>query len=143
MKQIIGTRPAKTTLRRRYETKSEYGSGRGWKDDGTRSGTVTIVVDLDRIAALYGPRALSNKGGKARGMNGCVEVILTGPVVDVRLPRTKYLVPVMLSGNEIDGIIVEETSPEDAKSAASVGFYEKGYKESTGHSLGQPLTEDV
>jgi len=75
---------ARSRLYRRVETQD----GRGWthQEDGYREGAVEVWVDLDRIVALYGPDALSNKGRRARAMNGCVEIVaVAGMSQDHRL----------------------------------------------------------
>lgn len=143
-KQLIATRPARAELRAKYFAKHERGHSQGTKADGTREGEVQIFVDLDRMVQLYGLRALTNRTGRATAMNGCVEIVVKrGTVKDHRLPRAKYAVPVLHNGKAIDSITVTETSPEDARTAASVEFYDRGYTEKTGHALGRAIAEET
>ncbi len=64
-KTPTGTRTARHELRRKIETKTETSHTMSWVADGFRTGTVQILVDIDRLAALYGERALSNKSRRA------------------------------------------------------------------------------
>lgn len=82
----IATRHARMKLKRRVEQQTETSHTVSWVEDGYREGQVRVIVDIDRLVQLYGPDALGNKGKKARGMNGCVEVVaLVDTIKDHRL----------------------------------------------------------
>lgn len=81
----VGEAKATTTLRKRVETVTEQARSVSFVDDGTRSATVVVRVNVELLVRLYGRRALLNKKGKATGMNGAVEIVtVRGTVRDDR-----------------------------------------------------------
>lgn len=75
-KEAIGRGQARMPLRRRVETQDEGRHTVSWENDGERVGEVEVRVDVARLVALYGSRALGNKSRRAVAMNGCVEVVV-------------------------------------------------------------------
>lgn len=83
----------KTTIRKgaltvpRYRTeRTDNGNGsvsfNHMVPDGTRSGTVEVRIDVDRLFQVLGSRALKSRGGKCRVLSGIVEVVARN-VMDV------------------------------------------------------------
>lgn len=88
MKKLIARVSTKCPLTRRVEVQTATSRAVSWVPDGHRAGDVEVLIDVDRLVALYGPDALKNKGGRARGMNGCVEIMaVRGSVKDHRLEQ--------------------------------------------------------
>lgn len=86
MKKVISRTSTTVPLKRRVEVQTATSRGVSWVPDGHRSGDVEVLIDIERLVALYGPDALKNKSGRARGMNGCVEIVaVRGSVKDHRL----------------------------------------------------------
>lgn len=88
MKKTIGRGRARLPLRRRVEVQTATSHAVSFVEDGYREGGVEILIDIDRLIALYGRDALANKSGRASGMNGCVEIVVVrGSVQDHRLAQ--------------------------------------------------------
>lgn len=51
----------------------------------------------------------------------------------------RWIVPVLAMGREIDGIYVDARSAKAARSAVLPTWDERGYCESSGYSLGEPV----
>lgn len=85
-KSRVAKGTARRKLSRRVEIQTANSRGVSWVDDGYREGAVEVWIDLDRVIALYGPDALGNKSGRARAMNGCVEIVaVKGSIQDHRI----------------------------------------------------------